>query len=113
MDEVGVDAFARRTLSALKLNFGRLARVADFVRAARRVMLTRAIGGGARLATQVVLQIDNVAFDVRHGGTTDNAKFHAALVAVFKFDGVQGVRERARALVQLFLVRTCIVDEAI
>ena len=99
MYEIGVDAFTRRTLSALKLNFGRLASVANFVRAARCVMLTRAIGGRARLATQVVLQINNIAFDMRYGGTTNNAKFHTALVAVFKFDGVKVVRKRAGALV--------------
>ena len=111
--EVGVDGLAGGALGALELNLRRLARVADFVGAAGHIVLARAIGRRARLAAQVVLEVDDVALDVGHGGAADDAELHPTLVAVLELDGVERVRKRAGALVELLLVRAGVVDEAV
>ena len=113
MYEIGINHLAWRALSTLKLNLRRLTRIANFVRATRGVVLARAIRRGTRLATQVVFEIDNVAFDVGHGSTTNDAQFHPALVAVLELDRIERVRKRTGALVELLLVRTGVVDEAV
>ena len=107
--KAGVNGHSSRTTVALNLKLSRLARITNLVGAGRMVFLAGAQRRRSGLATKVVFQIDNVAFDLRHCRTANNAQFHPALVAVFVFDWVEGVRKRTGALVELFLVRARII----
>ena len=91
MLEAGVNGHSSRTAVALDLELSRLARITNLVGAGRMVFLAGAQRCRSGLATKVVFQIDNVAFDLRHRRPTNNAQFHPALVAVFVFDWVEGV----------------------
>ena len=111
--EVGVDGARGVARGALELNLRGLAGVTDFVSTAGLVVLARAVGRWARLATQVVFEVDHIAFDLGHGVATNNTELHTTLVAVFILHWVQRVRERTRALVDFFLVGTRIVAKSV
>jgi len=113
MLELGVDGAGSIARRALELNLRGLASVTDFVGTAGLVVLARAVGRWARLATQVVFEVDHIAFDLGHGVTTDDTELHPALVAVFVLHRVEGVGERARTLVNLFLVSASIVAKTV
>jgi hypothetical protein len=97
----------------LELNLRWLAGVADFVGTAGLVVLARAVGRWARLATQVVFEVDHIAGDLGHGVTTDDTELHTTLVAVFILHWVQRVGERTGALVKLFFVGARVVAKTV
>ena len=97
MDHVGVYRAARGARRALELELRGL--TVGRVVARGGVVLGGAERGLASLATEVVLEVDEVALDVRDRSAAHNAELHAAFVAVLELDGVDVVRERAGALV--------------
>jgi hypothetical protein len=97
MDKRGVDRFARRAWGAVGLN-GRRVTVGRFF-ASWLIVLRRTQRSLAGLAAQVVFEIDEIAFDVRHSGATNNSKLHSALAAIFEFNGVEIVRQWTCALI--------------
>jgi hypothetical protein len=64
---------------------------------------------GAVLVPEVVLEIDEVAAHMRDSRSSNDAKLHPALVAVFILDGIELVFERSYALGQALTVCTCII----
>ena len=113
VQEFRINRAARRALGSLELNLPGLALVSDARIAVGLVVLAGAEARRARLAPQVVLEVYHVAFDLAYRGSADDAQFHAAFVAVFVLNGVQNVRKRTRALIQLLPVRARIVHQAI
>ena len=97
VDHVRVYRAARGARRALELELRGLA--VGRVVAGGDVVLGGAERGLASLATEVVLEVDEVALDVRDRSAAHNAELHAAFVAVLELDGVDVVRERAGALV--------------
>ena len=111
--EVGVDGAGRGARGALELNLRGLAGVPDFVGTAGVVVLARAVGRWARLATQVVFEVYHVAFDLGHGVAADDSKLHSALVAVFILHRIECVGEGASALVNFLLVCARVVTKTV
>jgi hypothetical protein len=83
--------------------------------AARRgdVIVLRTMRVGTSLTTQIVLKIDEIAGNMRHGGTADDTELGSALAAMLIFNGVDNVLKRGDALHESLLVFALVVAKSV